>query len=299
VKIKHNKTLIMEGTRSATTKLWQLQLPSTESPSMATYSCNAMGQLPHLSERIAFYHAALFSPSLSTWCDAIDNGHLTSWPELTSAQVRKHPPQSMAMHKGHMDQDRSNQRSTKQHIKQEPAYIPPKIEPDFISSSENEFHVPQIRSHFVYADCQQVTGQIYTDPTGRFIVPSTKGHQYMMVIYDYDSNFIHVEPMKNRTNNEMLSAFQRAITLFKSRCLQPQLQKLDNEASGLLQDFMAAENIDYQLVPPGIHRRNAAERAIHTFKNHFIAGLCTTDPKFPLVLWDQLLPQALITLNLL
>jgi hypothetical protein len=121
----------------------------------------------------------------------------------------------------------------------------------------------------------------------------------MMVIYDYDSNFIHVEPMKNRTKNEMLSAFQRAITLFKSRGLQPKLQKLDNEASGLLQDFMAAENIDYQLVPPGIHRRNAAERAIRTFKNHFIAGLCTTDPKFPLVLWDQLLPQTLITLNLL
>jgi hypothetical protein len=62
---------------------------------------------------------------------------------------------------------------------------------------------------------------------------------------------------------------------------------------------MHAKQIDYQLVPPNMHRRNAAERAIRTFKNHFIATLCGTDPDFPLLLWDQLLPQALLTLNLL
>jgi hypothetical protein len=62
---------------------------------------------------------------------------------------------------------------------------------------------------------------------------------------------------------------------------------------------MTDSNIDYQLVPPGVHRRNAAERAICTFKNHLIAGLCSVDKHFPLHLWDRLAPQALITLNLL
>jgi hypothetical protein len=57
--------------------------------------------------------------------------------------------------------------------------------------------------------------------------------------------------------------------------------------------------MEYQLVPPHTHRRYAAERAIRTFKNHFIAGLCSTNPDFPLRLWDRLLPQAEITLNLL
>jgi hypothetical protein len=51
-------------------------------------------------------------------------------------------------------------------------------------------------------------------------------------------------------------------------------------------------------VPPGTHRRNAAERAIRTFKNHFIAGLCSVDKDFPLHLWDRLVDQAVITLNL-
>ena len=105
--------------------------------------------------------------------------------------------------------------------------------------------------------------------------------------------------MKNRTNEVILAAYQRVISLLKSRGLQPKLQKLDNEASQVLQQYMVEEYIDFQLVPPGLHRRNAAERAIRTFKNHFIAGLCNTAADFPLTLWDQLLPQALMTLNLL
>jgi hypothetical protein len=62
---------------------------------------------------------------------------------------------------------------------------------------------------------------------------------------------------------------------------------------------MDSHNIDVQLSPPYVHCRNAAERAILTFKNHFIAGLCSTNPKFPMNLWDRLLPQAIPTLNLL
>jgi len=62
---------------------------------------------------------------------------------------------------------------------------------------------------------------------------------------------------------------------------------------------MHEQQVDFQLVPPHMHRRNAAERAIRTFKSHFIAGLCSTDPQFPLLLWDRLIPQAEITLNLL
>jgi hypothetical protein len=65
------------------------------------------------------------------------------------------------------------------------------------------------------------------------------------------------------------------------------------------QDFFTANAVDYQLVPPYCHRRNAAERAIRTFKEHFVAGLSSVDPTFSLHLWDRLLPQADIALNLL
>jgi hypothetical protein len=58
-------------------------------------------------------------------------------------------------------------------------------------------------------------------------------------------------------------------------------------------------DIACQLVPPHCHRRNAAERAIRTFKEHFVAGLSSVDPSSPMHLWDRLLTQAEITLNLL
>ena len=52
-------------------------------------------------------------------------------------------------------------------------------------------------------------------------------------------------------------------------------------------------------MPPGCHRRNAAEVAIRNFKAHFLSILAGTAEDFPLALWDRLLPQAEITLNLL
>jgi len=56
---------------------------------------------------------------------------------------------------------------------------------------------------------------------------------------------------------------------------------MDNKCSNLLANYFKKEGIDYQLVPAGQHRRNAAKRAIHTFKNHLIAGLDTTASNFP------------------
>ena len=55
----------------------------------------------------------------------------------------------------------------------------------------------------------------------------------------------------------------------------------------------------YQRVPPTMHRMNASERAIRTFKAHFLAILVRVADNFPRHLWDLLLPQAELTLNLL
>lgn len=62
---------------------------------------------------------------------------------------------------------------------------------------------------------------------------------------------------------------------------------------------MAENEVTYQLVPPHVHQANIAERAIQAFKSHFKAILASVNPDFPLALWDLLLPQAVITLNLL
>ncbi len=140
---------------------------------------------------------------------------------------------------------------------------------------------------------------VYTDQTGPFPSISTQGSKLLFVLYKYDSNAIIVEPLKSRAAAEIKRAFEKVHKLLTQRGLRPKFHRLDNEASTLLKDFLKQEQIDYHLVTPGVHRINAAERAIRTFKNHFIAGLCTTDPGFPIGLWDKLLEQAQHSLNLL
>ena len=66
-----------------------------------------------------------------------------------------------------------------------------------------------------------------------------------------------------------------------------------------LEEHFRLRNMSFQLVPPHLHRTNAAERAISTFKDHLIAGLSSADPSFSIHLWCRLLQQAQTTLNLL
>jgi hypothetical protein len=59
---------------------------------------------------------------------------------------------------------------------------------------------------------------------------------------------------------------------------------MDNEASAAVKRVIKQTQAAYQLVEPNNHRVNAAERAIRTFKNHFMAGLSSVNPAFPLYL---------------
>jgi hypothetical protein len=153
--------------------------------------------------------------------------------------------------------------------------------------------------HLCYAAIIKPTGQIYTDQTGKFVAPSSTGNNYLLVLYNYDSNAILAEPLKNRTAASILIAYKAVHSTLCAAGLRPQLQCLDNERSAILKDFMHDKHVHFQLVPPGMHRRNAAERAIHTFKNHFIASFCSVNKDFPIHLWVCLLLQALLSLNLL
>ena len=74
---------------------------------------------------------------------------------------------------------------------------------------------------------------------------------------------------------------------------------MDNECSTDLRRAILKIGGNYELVPPYMHRRNAAEVAIKTAKNHLLTGLATCGPDFPISEWDRLLRQCELTLNLL
>jgi hypothetical protein len=145
------------------------------------------------------------------------------------------------------------------------------------------------KTHLVYAVLVD-QGQLYTDLNGKFPVRSSKGNWYVMVCYIFYSNYVKVVPMKSRSDSECVKAYDnQEIT---AKAFKPKLQTLDNEASAAFKKCFTTNDVEYQLVPPHCHRRNAAEREIHTFNENFVAGLASVDPVFPLYLWDRLLPQA-------
>ena len=104
----------------------------------------------------------------------------------------------------------------------------------------------------------------------------------MMIVYEFDSNNILAEPSKYLTGLHIKNVWKKNLNLLCSRGLKPQMYVLDNECSQHLNDYMLEENEGFQLVPPHLHRLNASERAIQTFKNHFIAGLVSMHDNFPL-----------------
>jgi hypothetical protein len=90
------------------------------------------------------------------------------------------------------------------------------------------------------------------------------------------------------------------MTRLAAQGLSVDLQIPENKASATYKEAITFKwNATFQLVPPDMHHHNCAERAIHTFKDHFLAILAGVNSAFPPYLWDLLLPQAKRTLNLL
>jgi hypothetical protein len=121
-----------------------------------------------------------------------------------------------------------------------------------------------------------------------------------MIAFHADGNFILQQVFKTKSDRHRIAAYNSIMTRLAARGLSVDLQILDNEASAAYKEAITFKwNAKFQLVPPDMHRRNRAERAICTFKDHFLAILAGVDAAFPPYLWDLLLPQAELTLNLL
>ena len=79
----------------------------------------------------------------------------------------------------------------------------------------------------------------------------------------------------------------------------PQKHILDNGISNATKTIIRDEyRMKLELVPPGCHRRNAAEVAIRNFKAHFLSVVAGTATSFPPNLWDRLLTQSEVTTKL-
>ncbi len=63
----------------------------------------------------------------------------------------------------------------------------------------------------IFIKIYELAETIHTDQTGAFPVTSQQGYQYIMVCIHLDANYIFCEPMKNRTEGEMISTYQKIV----------------------------------------------------------------------------------------
>ena len=303
---KHG-TVILSGSKNLHDLLWSLPLPiptpdSAHPPQSSLPLSNFAIHNTHDAEFVQFVHAAFGSPAVSTFHRAVRQGYLKSFPRITARMIRRNPPNPIATAMGHLDRVRQGMASTKPSapslaIPQVPFDVDeqdaldPSDTPDIsaIIESDNDFDHPYIK-------LIRVDEANHSDLTGKFPLSSRRGFVYFLI--SVWRGYIHVELLKSRTASEYLRAYSATLEFFQA-CgnVRITLQRLDNETSIELDRFLRSKVDSVQYVPAHSHRANKAERAIRTFKNHFISTLCTTDATYPLNAWDELIPQCELTLN--
>jgi hypothetical protein len=117
--------------------------------------------------------------------------------------------------------------------------------------------------------------------------------------YHYETNAILANPIPGLDSASILDAYKKNFEYLESNGYYPKLHVMDNQATIVINAYLNPQHVELQLVEPYNHCANAAERAIQTFRNHFIGGLGTTDSNFPVQLWDKLAPQVQDSINLL
>ena len=94
---------------------------------------------------------------------------------------------------------------------------------------QDTMHTPSplekgLSTHALYAATicyNKPTGKLYTNLTGQFPVQSSRGHKYILVAYNFDSNLIHVKPLKSRHDNDTIKAYEEIYNMLTRRSLKP------------------------------------------------------------------------------
>jgi hypothetical protein len=264
---------------------WQPRRPSKQAWK-ALQQANSVYNLPSTKQAIKWMHAVCGYPVKSTWLKAIKAGNYMGWPMLTECNVHKYYPKTTKTAKGHLNQTRKNVRSTK--VKSTPL------------ETCNTSHLHGKKVHDVYTQMFMVRKTMISDQTGQFPIQSLCGNKYIMVMVEIDSNTILVEPMKNCKDAKMIRAYNALLLRLKRASIVPKKHALNNKVSENTKNHICDTcKLDMELVPPGCHRCNTAKVAIRNFKAHFLSILASVANNFPPNLWDWLLPQTEITINLI
>jgi hypothetical protein len=91
-----------------------------------------------------------------------------------------------------------------------------------------------------------------SDQTGKFPVQSSRGYNYVMILYDYDSNVILSKPLKTRQASKLTAAWSSPHEQLQTNRYAPELHILDNECSDEVKRAFKKYKVNFQRVPPHV-----------------------------------------------
>ena len=96
----------------------------------------------------------------------------------------------------------------------------------------------------------ELLAKTYLDQTGKFPTVSSRGKQYIFILYHYNTNSIHVTLLKNRQAATITHAWKDTFTMLKQHGVASQLHILDNECSDDLVKAFNKINVDFKKCLP-------------------------------------------------
>jgi hypothetical protein len=199
------------------TGLWKMNLNLLDNKIMGHESsdqfiagvdaANAIFDLPNSQQLLMYFHATAGFPTKETFTDAVKAGNYATWLGLTTTLISKHFPNFDKTQKRHMKGQRKGVRSTK-------------VKPSIVA-------IRKLNNIFV--NIYELVETIHTNQMGAFPVTSQRGYRYIMVGIHIDANYIFCETTKNRTEGEMISAYQKIVDWMQLAGLGLKRHRLDNE----------------------------------------------------------------------
>ena len=123
-----------------------------------------------------------------------------------------------------------------------------------VEDNEKDEEHEGINNMFCFAAlADKKNGTFYTDATGAFPQRSIDGHQYYFVAYDYDTNYIFAEPIKDVTDASIIEAFKKIFEELKFKGYKPTFNVTNNQATVHIKEYLKSKDCDWQFVEPTNH----------------------------------------------
>ena len=284
-----------------------------------------------VAERAAFYHATFGFPVLSTMYKAMAR-HMPL-PGLTHHELADNAPKTVHTSRGHLHELPQGQGSTKpvnesladertpdvtnktiadqngiakadtavsEKVAADPAelqklsddrQLPRNITPGYLMDIPDDSPV-KMGEWFIHK-----SESLAADATGKMSVPSYMGHTAVWVAYHPATGYVRAIPVRSKAEISRTLEFLYSETIRNGHIVKTIY--IDNEIDNDARAFFIGHSVRVNNVAPYNHRANPAERAIGTFKDHFISILSGRDPTCPLSYWNEAVLHAEITINMM